>query len=230
MSSRRVPGAESPECKCHDSSEWVRFSQTVAAWRHPLPDGARELSGKPVAPAGWTRQLGHFPGSLRWPRLFWGEESSNSQMLSSLFLLSLIPVLLHKTPSFIIYLASILYFPLSLSSSGPSLDHSISFSQDPSSELALYYTLHTASVLSDHATPLLKTSTLPITRQETPNTGPRDRRNLRILGIWFQKGKEYPFSSNYLLKRSFQKAQTLPPLGSLPRYRGQKSTFPPVKL
>lgn len=33
-------------------------------------------------------RCGHFPGSLRWPRLFWREESKNSQMLSSPFLLS----------------------------------------------------------------------------------------------------------------------------------------------
>lgn len=77
--------------------EWVRFSQTKATWRYPLPDGARELSGKPEALAGWRRQFGHFPGSPRWPRLFWGEQSNNSQMLSPLFLLPLVLLLLPKT-------------------------------------------------------------------------------------------------------------------------------------
>lgn len=31
----------------HDSPEWVGVPQTKAKWRHPLPDGAGELSEKP---------------------------------------------------------------------------------------------------------------------------------------------------------------------------------------
>lgn len=44
--------------------EWVRFSQTKAQRRHPLPDGARELSESMWIRWLARRQFGHFPDRL----------------------------------------------------------------------------------------------------------------------------------------------------------------------
>lgn len=131
--------------------------------------------------------------------------------------------------SSIIYPSSTPYFlfALSLPSSDPNVDHGISLSGGPHSELFLLCCTLYATSLSDLVTPLLKILQAPHhplhqpleKRLQTPYSGPGNPEDLiskerALLSSVLPPGTTY--------QNFFKEAQIPPSLRSLPRYISQK--------